>query len=78
MGNLIDIKEFEPSVLEGKQFQLVDIEEREELNRKVENLSWDDMLEKLRALEAQGITNFINVKSNVLETLKFYLKEMGI
>ena len=29
-------------------------------------------------LEAQGITNFINVKCNVLETLKFYLKEMGI
>ena len=29
-------------------------------------------------LEAQGITNFINVKSNVLQTLKFYLKEMGI
>ena len=29
-------------------------------------------------LEAQGITNFINVKSNVLETLKCYLKEMGI
>ena len=29
-------------------------------------------------LEAQGIKNFINVKSNVLETLKFYLKEMGI
>lgn len=29
-------------------------------------------------LEAQGITNFIHVKSNVLETLKFYLKEMGI
>ena len=29
-------------------------------------------------LEAQGITNFINVNSNVLETLKFYLKEMGI
>ena len=29
-------------------------------------------------LEAQGITNFINVKSNDLETLKFYLKEMGI
>ena len=28
-------------------------------------------------LEAQGITNFINVKSNVLDTLKFYLKEMG-
>ncbi len=28
-------------------------------------------------LEAQGIKNFINVKSNVLETLKFYLKEMG-
>ncbi|MEG1622688.1 MAG: methylmalonyl-CoA mutase family protein [Alistipes sp.] len=29
-------------------------------------------------LEAKGITNFINVKSNVLETLKFYLKELGI
>ena len=29
-------------------------------------------------LEAQGIKNFINVRSNVLETLKFYLKEMGI
>ena len=29
-------------------------------------------------LETQGITNFISVKSNVLETLKFYLKEMGI
>ena len=29
-------------------------------------------------LEAQGIRNFINVKSNVLETLKFYLKDMGI
>ncbi|MFI3277476.1 MAG: methylmalonyl-CoA mutase family protein [Rikenellaceae bacterium] len=29
-------------------------------------------------LKAQGVTNFINVKSNVLETLKFYLKEMGI
>ena len=29
-------------------------------------------------LEEKGIKNFINVKSNVLETLKFYLKEMGI
>ncbi len=29
-------------------------------------------------LEAQGIVNFINVKSNVLETLKFYLKELGL
>lgn len=29
-------------------------------------------------LEAQGISNFINVKSNVLETLKYYLKELGI
>ncbi len=28
-------------------------------------------------LEAQGITNFINVKSNVLETLKSYIKELG-
>lgn len=29
-------------------------------------------------LEAQGIKNFISVKSNVLDTLKYYLKEMGI
>ncbi|MFR9620502.1 MAG: methylmalonyl-CoA mutase family protein [Rikenellaceae bacterium] len=29
-------------------------------------------------LEAQGITNFISVKSNVLETLKSYLKELGL
>ena len=29
-------------------------------------------------LEAQGINNFINVKSNVLETLKDYLKKLGI
>jgi methylmalonyl-CoA mutase len=29
-------------------------------------------------LEAQGIKNFINVKSNVLETLKEYQKEQGI
>ncbi|MBQ4278704.1 MAG: acyl-CoA mutase large subunit family protein [Rikenellaceae bacterium] len=29
-------------------------------------------------LEAQGITNFISVRSNVLETLKGYVKELGI
>ena len=29
-------------------------------------------------LEAQGIKNFINVKSNVLETLQYYLHELGI
>ncbi len=29
-------------------------------------------------LEAQGIKNFINVRSNVLESLKSYLKELGI
>lgn len=29
-------------------------------------------------LEAEGIKNFISVKSNVLESLKFYLKELGI
>jgi methylmalonyl-CoA mutase len=29
-------------------------------------------------LEAEGITNFISVKSNVLQTLKWYLKELGI
>ena len=29
-------------------------------------------------LEAQGIKHFIHVRSNVLETLKSYLKEMGI
>ncbi len=29
-------------------------------------------------LEAQGIKNFISVRSNVLETLKYYLAELGI
>ncbi len=29
-------------------------------------------------LEAEGIHNFISVRSNVLETLKYYLKELGI
>ena len=29
-------------------------------------------------LEAQGITDFISVRSNVLETLKGYLKKLGI
>lgn len=29
-------------------------------------------------LEAQGITNFISVRSNVLETLKSYLEKLGI
>ena len=29
-------------------------------------------------LEAQGIKNFISVRNNVLETLKYYLKELGI
>lgn len=29
-------------------------------------------------LEAQGITNFISVRNNVLETLQYYLKELGI
>ena len=30
------------------------------------------------ALEEKGITNYINVKSNVLETLKAYQAKMGI
>jgi methylmalonyl-CoA mutase len=29
-------------------------------------------------LEAQGIKNFINVKSNVLDTLKEYQRALGI
>jgi methylmalonyl-CoA mutase len=29
-------------------------------------------------LKAQGITHFISVRDNVLETLKGYLKELGI
>ena len=56
LGTLIGVEEFAPSVLEDKQFQLIDIEEREKLNRKEENLSWDDMLKKLSALEEHGIT----------------------
>lgn len=56
LGNLIDIKEFEPSVLEGKQFQLVDIEEREQRKQEEEVLSWDEKLEKLDALKEYGVT----------------------
>ena len=29
-------------------------------------------------LKAQGIENFIHVKVNVLDTLEYYLKELGI
>ena len=29
-------------------------------------------------LEAQGIKNFISIRDNVLETLHYYLKELGI
>ncbi len=29
-------------------------------------------------LESQGINNFISVRSNVLETLKSYINELGI
>jgi len=32
----------------------------------------------MEELQAQGIENFIHVKVNVLDTLKFYLKELGI
>ena len=35
-------------------------------------------LEDLEELKAQGITHFISVRDNVLETLKGYLKELGI
>ena len=56
LGNLIGIKEFEPSVLEGKQFQLVDIEEREQRKQEEEVLSWDEKLEKLDALKEYGVT----------------------
>ena len=32
----------------------------------------------MEKLQAKGINNFISVKSNVLETLQGYLKQMGI
>mgnify|MGYP007135317328 FL=1 len=32
----------------------------------------------MEELQSKGINNFISVKSNVLETLKGYLKQMGI
>ena len=50
------------------------------MRAKFENLSYEGGKAQCCAAkaEAQGITNFINVKSNVLETLKDYLKKLGI
>ncbi|HIV36308.1 MAG TPA: peptidoglycan DD-metalloendopeptidase family protein, partial [Candidatus Negativibacillus faecipullorum] len=56
LGGLYSIEEFEPSVLEGKQFQLVDIKEREQRKQEEEVLSWDEKLEKLDALKEYGVT----------------------
>ena len=33
---------------------------------------------QIKELEAQGIKNFISIRDNVLETLHYYLKELGI
>ena len=56
LGKQIAVKEFETSVLEGKQFQLIDIEERERRKQEEEELSWDEKLEKLDALKEYGVT----------------------
>ena len=40
--------------------------------------SLEPVVEKRPELQAKGINNFISVKSNVLETLRGYLAQMGI
>ena len=56
LGNLIDIKEFEPSVLEGKTFKTLDLQQRDEDTQNGRHLSWTLMVRKLDALEEYGVT----------------------
>lgn len=56
LGNLIGIKEFEPSVLEGKTFKTLDLQQRDEDTQNGRHLSWTLMLRKLDALEEYGVT----------------------
>lgn len=56
LGNLIGIKEFEPSVLEGKTFKTLDLQQRDEDTQNGRHLSWTLMLRKLDALKEYGIT----------------------
>lgn len=56
LGNLIGIKEFEPSVLEGKTFKTLDLQQRDEDTQNGRHLSWTLMVRKLDALEEYGVT----------------------
>lgn len=56
LGNLIGIKEFEPSVLEGKTFKTLDLQQRDEDTQNGKHLSWTLMVRKLDALKEYGIT----------------------
>ena len=56
LGNLIGIEEFEPSVLEGKTFKTLDLQQRDEDTQNGRHLSWTLMARKLDALEEYGVT----------------------
>ena len=56
LGNLIGIEEFEPSVLEGKTFKTLDLQQRDEDTQNGRHLSWTLMVRKLDALEEYGVT----------------------
>lgn len=56
LGNLIGIEEFEPSVLEGKTFKMLDLQQRDEDTQNGRHLSWTLMVRKLDALEEYGVT----------------------
>lgn len=56
LGNLIGIEEFEPSVLEGKTFKTLDLQQRDEDTQNGKHLSWTLMVRKLDALEEYGVT----------------------
>ena len=56
LGNLIGIEEFEPSVLEGKTFKTLDLQQRDEDTQNGRHLSWTLMVRKLDALKEYGIT----------------------
>ncbi len=55
LGTLVGVEEFASSVLEDKQFQLIDITEREQ-DQEDKELSQEEMLKTLDKLQEHGIT----------------------
>ena len=61
------------------QPDMVAVGQRPQQNQQLQYHPQADIVSAIQAdLEAAGIKNFISVKSNVLDTLKYYLKELGI